>query len=204
MQSEPIATAPSRPGGLKNVSLILSIVAVVLAAGALGAAVAIPGPAGPAGAKGATGANGTNGSTGARGPTGPAGNGTMMAHFIDFTSTTLGTTCTDTSQVATLRPSTRGNVTITASVVVQIAHTSGTEDQVQVLVSTSAFGSCSDTAGIADVPASAATDTYIITVPVALSSPVSAAGVYAYWISGIATGTASITFATGYVVFYPG
>ena len=206
MQADQPILAPPRAGGTKNVSMILSAVAVVLAAGALVAAVVIPGAAGPAGAAGAAGTNGTNGATGTRGPTGPqgpAGNGTMMGHFIDFITLTLGASCTDEPNVVSLNTPSAGNVTVTASVTVQISHTAGTADSVVIYVSTSAFGGCSDTAGYAWVPAASASDTYKITVPVALASPVAGAGTYVYWVSGIASGSAEISFATGYVVFFP-
>lgn len=199
MQAEQPVIAAPRPSGAKNVSLILSGIAVVLAAAALVAAVAIPGPTGATGAAGAT------GNTGATGPRGPAGNNTLMARFISFGTITLGSSCVNASQSAVLKVPSGGNVTITASVTIQITHTAGTSDTIYVYVSTSRFGACSDTAGFAAVPASAATDTYAITVPVAITSPVATAGTYSYTVGALAfTSTATMYLATGYAVFYPG
>lgn len=204
MSADQSIPAPPRPGGGKNMSLILSVVAVVVAAAALGAAVALPGPAGPAGSRGATGTNGTNGTTGARGPQGPTGNGTLMAHFLQITSFSLTASCTSATANASLTVPSKGNVTITASVTVQISHTSGTMDAVYVFASTSRFGGCSDTAGYAVVPSSAATDTYYFTVAVALASPVASAGTYTYTVGAIGAANDAIYFASGYAVFYPG
>lgn len=199
--NEPVQAPPPR-GGMKNVSLILSVVAVVLGAAALGAAVAIPGPAGPAGSRGT---NGTNGTTGSQGPQGPAGPGTLMAHFLELGSVVIGTGCTNASSAATLTVPSKGNVTLTASVSIQVTHTSGTEDYIPVYMSTSRFGGCSDSAAWVDVPASIGTGSYVYTVPVAITSPVAAAGTYTYTVGSLAnSATASFYFVSGYAVFYPG
>ncbi len=204
MQPDQPLQAPPRAGGVKNVSLILSVVAVVLAAAALGAAVVIPGPAGSTGAKGTNGANGTNGAQGPQGPQGPAGSGSLMAHFLQLGSISIGTSCTNSTASASLTVPSRGNVTITASVTIQISHTSGTLDVVYVYASTSRFGGCSDTAGYAVVPGTAATDTYYVSVTVAITSPVAAAGTYTYTVGAVTSSNAALYFSSGYAVFYPG
>jgi hypothetical protein len=127
-----------------------------------------------------------------------------MAHFLQLGSVTIGTGCTDSSVSASVAVPSRGNVTITASMVIEITHTSGTSDTVAVFGSTSRFGDCSDTAGYAVVPASAASDNYYLSVPVALTSPVATSGTYTYTVAALTSGTAYIYFASGYVVFYPG
>ncbi len=201
MQPDQPLQAPPRAAGVKNVSLILSVVAVVLAAAALGAAVVIPGPAGSTGARGA---NGTNGTQGPQGPQGPAGSGSLMAHFLQLSAVSIGTSCTNSTASASLTVPSRGNVTITASVTIQISHTSGTLDAVYVYASTSRFGGCSDTAGYAVVPGTAATDTYYVPVTVAITSPVAAAGTYTYTVGAVTTSNAALYFGSGYAVFYPG
>lgn len=207
MQANEPIPAPPGPGGKRNVSTILSVVAVVLAAAALGAAVAIPGPAGPGGPRGAAGANGTNGTNGAvgpQGPQGPAGAGTLMASFHQYGSTTIGSGCTNSTGSASLAVPSKGNVTITASVTVQMSHTSGTLDAVYLYASTSRFGGCSDTAGYAVVPSNAATAIYYVDVTVVVVSPVASAGTYTYTVGAATAGTAYYYFVSGYAVFYPG
>jgi len=191
---------------MRNVGSILSAVAVVLAVGALVAALAVPGPAGPQGATGATGANGTNGTNGARGPQGPAGNGTLMVSFRDTAVTSISAACTQEAASTNITVPSAGTVVITASVTVFIQHTSGTSDNVEVYVGTSVptEGACYWPDGQATVAASAASDNYIITVPVSVATPVSAAGTYYFPVGGSTGGTAWFTWDVGYIVFYPG
>jgi len=188
---------------MKNVSTILIAVAVVLAAGALVASLVITGPAGPTGATGAAGSNGTNGATGSTGPRGPQGNGTIMGGFHSLGSVAISNTCTDLPYSATITVPSAGTSVVTASVTIEVSHTNGAGDNV-VVYATTAFGSCSDTAGYAQVPAGQPTATYLITVPVVVNSPVSAAGTYTYTVSAATAGTAWIYLAIGNVVFYPG
>lgn len=189
--------------------MILSAVAVVLAAGALVAALAVPGPVGPQGPAGTGGANGTNGTDGARGPPGPTGSGTLMTSMAGGLLA-LSSTCTNERPALNLTVPSKGNVTFTASVLVGIAHTSGTPDEVDVYVSLPApFGNCYLPSGVAVVPASASTDLYEISVPVATSWPVTAAGFESYAIAGIqssasAASNAAFSAVSGYAVFYPG
>lgn len=127
-----------------------------------------------------------------------------MAHFLQLGSVSIASSCTNMTSSASLTVPAHGNVTITASVTIQISHTSGTLDAVYVYASTSRFGGCSDTAGYAVVPGSAATDTYYISVTVAITSPVATAGTYTYTVGAITSSNAALYFGSGYAVFYPG
>ncbi len=206
MQPSESAQSPPGVGGARNMGMVLSVVAVVLALVAVGIAFAVPGPAGP---QGATGANGTDGTNGTRGPTGATGPGALMSSFLGgIISMTTG--CTNEVQRANLTVPSKGNVTVTASVLVEISHSNGGLDEVDVYVTLPPpDGNCFYLAGVAYVPSSAPTDLYEISVPVAMSWPVTAAGSYSYAIGGSqpaasATSNAAITRATGYGVFYPG
>ncbi len=126
------------------------------------------------------------------------------AGFVDIAPSPY---CADGTQVANLTVPSKGNVTITASAVIQVYHVNGAEDLVYVYASTSRFGDCSNITGAAEVPASEPNGTYIITVPVALASPVDSAGTYSFAVgASTQTSTVSTVFAGvwGYVVFYPG
>lgn len=206
MQPSPSAQSPPGVGGGRNVSMMLSAVAAVLAVAALVVAFAVPGPAGP---QGTAGTAGTNGADGGRGPAGPTGPGALMSSFVGgIVSMTTG--CSNEVAAANLTVPSKGNVTVTASVLVEIVHSNGALDEVDIYVTLPPpDGNCFYFAGVALVPSSAPSDTYEITVPVAMSWPVPAAGFYSYAIGGsqpTASGTtnAAIERATGYAVFYPG
>jgi len=126
-----------------------------------------------------------------------------MARILQLSSVALGASCTNAPSTAILAVPSAGNVTITASVTVEISHTSGTSDFVSIYGSTSRYGGCSDSAGYAFVASGEASGTFYVTVPVAFVSPVNAAGTFSYTIGAGTAGTAWFTLITGYAVFYP-
>ncbi len=208
MQANQPTQAPTRVGGARNVSTILSAVALVLAAGALAVSLAVPGPAGSRGLPGANGTNGTAGGTGPRGPQGPIGNGTLLASFSNVSASSIGTTCTDLTSNATLKVPSKGNVTVTASVGVAIYHINGGGDSIWVYASSS-FGSCGGNVALYGISSTAPTDWYTINVHVAIVVPVTAAGTYWFtvgaWFDTPSIGTmAQWNGVSGYAVFYPG
>lgn len=219
MQANQPSQAPSRAGGGRNVSTILSAVAVVLAAGALVAALAIPGAMGPQGATGATGATGgtgpqgSAGATGSQGPAGadgttgpqgPAGSGTIEAFHFDSNTTDINPTCTHyTGGDVNITVPGAGSVVVYVSVTIADPFTTGSSDLMYFYLGNT-LTSCTHVFATYDIPSAQPTANYFSVVAGIYSFGVSAAGTYTYSITGTSsTGSAKFYWAQLSAVFYP-
>ncbi len=203
---------PAPPAGPQVGSSLgkwLSIGAIALAVVALVISVAVPGPTGPAGANGANGTDGATGPQGPIGPTGPAGPGTLMATNETGAKVSIGSACTTyTSAEVSITVPSAGEIVITASVMLDLSHTSGTRDIAFVVIQNNT-SSCPDDPylGIMVVQSTLPTDTYWQSVSVQKNYTVSAAGTYTFYVNGRMTSGQNAAdqfwYANLVAVFYP-
>ena len=180
--------APPAPTGSK-LGTILSVVAVILAVAALTMSLVIPGPAGAPGAPGLNGTDGTDGATGPQGPQGPQGppgNGTLMARAAEGVAADIASTCTRfTGAEVTIDVPGPGTVVVTAVVVLDVSHTSGTRDLANVVIQ-QALTTCpiDPYRGLVVVQAGLPTDSYAVNVPLQRPFTVSGTGTITLGVNG--------------------
>jgi len=186
--------APPAPTGSK-LGTILGVVAIILAVAALIMSFAIPGPAGAPGAPGLNGTNGTDGTDGTngatgpqgpQGPQGPPGNGTLMARAAEGVAADIASTCTRfTGAEVTIDVPGPGTVVVTAVVVLDVSHTSGTRDLANVVIQ-QALTTCpiDPYRGLVVVQAGLPTDSYAVNVPLQRPFTVSGTGTITLGVNG--------------------
>ncbi len=178
-------SAPAGPAG-GGLAKALSVVALLLAVAAIALNLAIPGPAGPKGDTGAPGTNGTNGAPGPQGPTGPAGPGTLMAASTTTGTVTIEFACTHyTNAEVSLAVPGPGTIVVSATIMINLNHVSGTEDDGFFRVAPDTTTCANDPyMSIGDVAGPEPSGSYWMTVPAELTSSVTASGTYTFYVNG--------------------
>lgn len=225
---EPPAPAPPAPASSGvGLARALSVVAVLLAVVALAINFVIPGPTGAQGIqgvkgdKGDTGDRGLTGLTGTQGPQGPQGlqgnpgpqgprgNGTIMeSNSVNPGMTVPGACTAVTGLNVTIAVTGPGTVMVQASVMISIAHTTGTIDEVDMTLA-AAPDSCTIDSWSTFVYVSGAQPSGTYWPQVIMQKPfsVTTAGNYTYFVNaagffGAGAGD-TIRYSSIVAVFYP-
>lgn len=191
---------PARPPRSMNLGTMLGMAALVISIVALVVSLAIPGPTGPAG---------TNGANGATGPQGPAGPGSLVATNSTRKIVAIESSCTnyETANLTIAVPR-AGRIVVSATVMLAIDHTAGTQDNAYTMISNDTT-TCAINPSMAIflVPDTLATGSYWGTVPMLKNYTIPAAGSYTFYVNGrmFSGQSAGDDFFFGYMaaVFYP-